>query len=511
MKILFIKSITKELLPTEIFAEKILKSNQYINNPLVNREEIETAFNLYGKKLNPLNKETYSDTFNIFLNIEGHFISTNIPEIESIVIDRPCDLSLLNELLSINQDITHIGLTVYGNGLNESINLIDYIKTKLPKIKLYVGGVGVVYPQILSRLKTEDICLGEGVNFLRKKFNLKLLSPEEFRIPKIIGRTNALPLPINTYYLVTQIGCFNNCDFCITSRFHKYLPIASAQQIIGYIEDLCKNSQEDIFLYFCEPNAFNPLSVWKKIFNYFIENPNNLKNNVFLIAPSSLNTLKYLPLEEIQYKSPVKFLMINYGIEKTLGNDYEKNSGKPKEIIKKLNNLGIITNHNYILGLPDHDDGMINEEIQNNLTYSSDLVLISTFKPIPTTPLYEQLLIDGKIYGDELPNEFLYIDGFLPFNHKYLGPGFSILKYTFKAYYETEKFLHDVYGSLSCKFIKLYKMSKSSIILELAKKFHSFSTQGYESFKQRMPKAATDKYRISMENTAKQLSHFQDK
>ena len=166
-----------------------------------------------------------NDQIDYDLNIEGNFIAKNIPEISSIVIDKNCTEEVLYDVLDENQDATHIGLTAYAIGINNAIKIIKIIQNEYSHLELYVGGVGAAYPNIQELIPKNNLCIGEGVNFLRKKFGLKLLTPQQFKIPEIIGNLSEFPIPIKTAYMVTQLGCPNFCDFCITPRFfNKYFP-----------------------------------------------------------------------------------------------------------------------------------------------------------------------------------------------------------------------------------------------------------------------------------------------
>ncbi|GAG69412.1 unnamed protein product, partial [marine sediment metagenome] len=160
------------------------------------------------------------------------------------------------------------------------------------------------------------------------------------------------------------------------------------------------------------PNAFFPEHTWKKIFSHFIENSDRIDNNIFIAFEGSLNHINKFDLETIQRKSPIKFLFISYGIESTLKGGYLKNQGNPEKIINRLNKVGIVTKQNYILGLPHHTKKNIDLEIKNNLKFNPDLYSVYSFKPIPGTPLYNQLYEENCLYDRSLPTDFLYAFNF---------------------------------------------------------------------------------------------------
>lgn len=372
---------------------------------------------------------------------------------------------------------------------------------------MYVGGVGTVYSQIQKLVPARNICVGNGVNWLRKKINLKPLSPKEIKIPKISGNLINFPIKARTIYLVTQIGCPNTCDFCITHNFLKYSSFSKSKKIIEFIEDFSTQISRDGFIFLCEPNSLFPELTWKKVFEYFIENRKNFDNNLFLFFSSSLNHINKFDLEVIQHKSPLKFFMINYGIESTI-KGYPKNQGDSKKVIERLNKLGVFTNHNYIIGLPFHTKEIINLEIRNNLGFNSDLFAVHSFKPIPSTLLYKQLELENSLYSNNVPHEFLYASGFLPFNHKYIGGGFEILKYFFKAIYEGEKKTIDVFDCFANKLLDLFAITNSRKIKKAVKVFMGMSKINLNSFQARMPNKFTRIFKKRIEITSQRYKKY---
>jgi len=484
---------------------KIRSDPKYDNNPLINKEAIDEALKKYGHKLDI---SDIDKTAQIDINMEGHFLAQNIPEIPSIIIDKICTKEVLNNILGKHDDITHIALSTYASGMDKTIEIIKEIQSEFNDRELYIGGIGTVYPHLQELVKTKNICFGTGVNWLREKFNLKLITNNEFKIPEIYANLGGFPVPLKTAYLVTQLGCTQNCDFCITNNLIKYNPFSNHDKIIKFIEDISSKSNKDISLFFCEPNAFYPEFVWKRVFKHFIENPKKIENNIFMIFFGSLNHINKFDLETIQKKSPLKFLIISYGIESTLRGGYFKNKGNPRKIIERINNLGIFTIHTYIIGLLFQTKKTIDLEIKSNLKFNSDLIVVNSFKPVPRTTLYNQLKVENRLHDRNLPPEFLYMQGFLPFNHEYLGGGFDILKYLYKAYYESEKKIIDVYDNFANKLFEMFSITNSRKIKRAAKVLMGLSKVNFNSFQKRMPNDLIVIYQNRLENTERKFMNL---
>ncbi len=274
-----------------------------------------------------------------------------------------------------------------------------------------------------------------------------MIKPEDYQIPSIIADVYQFPIKIKSFYLVSQIGCPYNCDFCITSTL-QYTPFSNSKKIIECLEAINKSIGQDFFIQICEPNACFPERVWNEVFEYFM-NEGKTKNRMYIICLISLAHLAKFNLKKIQSESSLKFFFVNYGIESTLTDNYVKNKGISNKFIQYLSTLGIITNHNFILGLPFHNKKNIEIEIKRNLEYDSCWYFISNMKPLPMTEVYNLFNNQGRIFNDDLPPEMVYREGFFAFDHPTLGKGYSALKYAFKAYIESEKKVSNTYSAFA--------------------------------------------------------------
>ncbi|MFX1236855.1 MAG: hypothetical protein ACFFAS_12950 [Promethearchaeota archaeon] len=506
-KLLFLKSLTN-VYTTERIALDVLNNPIYDDNPLINKDSIERAFDLYGDKLNPLNKKSIPALTDIDLNIEGNFIAKNIPEIESVVINEICTKENLYKIIDKNNDTTHIALSTYAIGMANTLEIIHLLQKDFAQIELFVGGVGSVYPLLQNVVPPKNLCIGEGVNFIRKKFGLKPLVGRDFKIPMIYGNSTNLPLSIKTYYMVTQLGCPHKCDFCITPNFYDHFPFSNAAKIIDYFEKLLNSNLKEIFVYLCDPNGFYPEKTWKKVFDYFIQNRSKTDKNIFIMGLASLEHINKFDIEKIQEFCPIKFIGINYGIESTLNGGYLKNSNVAKKVIDRLNSNNIISFHNCIIGLPIHTKKNIHLDIQNNCSLNSDIISINTFKPIPRTQIYNEMNAQNRLLLDKLPPDFLYMEGYLPFKHQYLGFGFDILPYAFEAYYESEKQLIDFYSNIADKLISMYSISNLKSIKNAIKILVSLSKYNFESFSQRMPSNLSELYKLKLNQIKVKTQNF---
>ncbi|MFX1236854.1 MAG: hypothetical protein ACFFAS_12945 [Promethearchaeota archaeon] len=504
--ILFLKSMPEVLLSTEDFALKVRDDPKYDDNELINKKAIDTAFELYEDRLNPTYRFPLLAKTKFDVYLEGHFIAQNIPEISSIVSHKICTIDVLRDYLENHPEITHIGLTAYAMGMDKTIETIKTINKDYSHVELFVGGIGAFYPHVQELVPKQNLCFGEGVNWLRKKFGLKLLSRNEYIIPRITGNMTQFPVPLKSSYLITQIGCPNTCDFCYSSHCPGYNPFSNPRMIIEHIEEAYHNSNDDIILHICDPNAFYPERVWKEVFNYFIENQNKFDRNIFVWSLASLNHLSNFNLEKIQ-NSPLKFFFVNYGIESTI-KSYKKNRGNPKEVINTLNKLNVLTYHTFIIGFPIHTPELLRKEVASNLQYDSDRFFVNAFKPIPNTLLYNQLKDEGRLLGRNLPPEFLCTYEYMAFKHPHLGYGFDILPFIFETYYETEKKEIDFWGKTTDKLLNIFEHTSSRIIKKAASTFINFSKLNFKTFKYRMSDDLVEIYANKIKKNEEKLKSF---
>lgn len=496
-KIIFLKSMILAEKSTEEFALDALNNEKYDNYPnYINKKEIEKTFDQYWDKLNPFNSEIYTDSYSIAPNVEGHFLSQNLPDsVESIVVDELCTPELISKYLDKHDDITHVGLSVYAKRMDKSLENISLITKYYPDKVLYLGGIGVLYPHIQNLvndkiINRENVCFqGNGVNWLRNKMGFNSIKSIDFKIPRIISSISGFPKLFHSEYLVTQVGCPLKCDFCITNAFLQYNPFChKPEKIIEHLNLIRRSYDNDIFILVSDPNSFFPEKIWKEVFDHFSkpEVKKESDNFIHFIAAASLAHLNNFDIEKIQKNCCLKILMVNFGMESTLEGGYKKNLGITNELINKMKKNGVSPNQNFILGLPVHTKDNISVEIRNNLKYKSDWFLINTFKPLAGTPLYGTIKNDGRLFGLDLPPEFLYQDGFFPFNHKNLGGGFSILKYAFEAYIECEKVNSDIYSNFAITFSNSPAFEESPSLKAMVKTFEALSEQNKLLYEARM-------------------------
>lgn len=468
---------------TELFALEVLNDPKYDEfDQYIDKEEIQKAFDEYGYKLNPFNGDSYSVGM-IPPNVEGHFLSQNIPEVEALIINEAYNETLLQKILDKNPEITHICLSTYAEGLKHSVDAIRIIQRDFPEKTLYIGGMGTKYFHLQELLKNDKICFGNGVNWLREKFGLRKLQPKEFKIPQIKSQSDFF---MESHYTLTQVGCMFNCDFCGTNKLLSYIPFSDEKKIITYLDSLRNSSKNDLFLYVCDPNGLYPEKTWMNVFKYFIETQSQRDNHIYMIVLASLSHLKKFNLKQIQEECALKFFMVNFGMESTLV-EYKKNLGINKDFIQYMNKIGIITYHNFILGLPHHTEKSISLEIERNLEYKSAMYSINTMKPIPTTGIYETISKEGRLFGKDLPVELYYRDGFLPFKHKHLGKGFSILRYAFESYCKCEESIIDMGSSIGNILANNPLIQSSKTIKNLTKMLIGLSKVNLPILEMRIP------------------------
>lgn len=490
IKLAFLKTIKFDDRSTEHMALEVLNDPKYDNSKFVDKKVIQNALDEYGYKLNPFNANTYTSLM-LSPNIEGHFLKGNLPEIESIVFDEVCDVNFLNKVMNEHPEISHFALSTYAMGMDNTIDVVKTMKKNYPDKKILLGNIGVLYPYLKEYVDEKNICYGDGVNWLRNFFKLNLLKKDEYKIPIILSEKGLFN--IKTAYLVTQIGCPLSCDFCITNSFLKYNPFCTnSKKIIKILEEIRKQSSGDVFLFLCDPNALFPTKIWREVFDYFTEH--NQGNVIYVFCLISLNHLQSFNLKEIQNKSALKLLMVNFGIESVLQGGYSKNKNIHNNYIKEINSLGIATFHNFILGLPIHTKKLIDLEIKRNLEFDSTWFSINTLKPLPTTKTYIDLKKENRIFGDDIPPEFLYREGYFPFKHQYLGGGFSALKYAFKSYYECEKKVIDSYSRLIETISKIPSSALSDFVKYVKFIFKDMSKKNFELTKLRMSPFFVQKY-----------------
>jgi radical SAM superfamily enzyme YgiQ (UPF0313 family) len=186
-------------------------------------------------------------------------------------------------------------------------------------------------------------------------------------------------------------GCSNNCDFCISHKFHKSYICRNINDVIQEIKSL-----KSKIIFFLDPNLIGNKEHAKEFFS------NLSKLNKWWVGCASLDIVDDLELLSLISKSGCKGLLMGF---ESFYQEALSNSGKVKNIGKKysevvsiLHDHGISVQACFVFGF-DSDTPDVFEKTANDIIDAKfDLPQISIYTPFPGTPVFDKLENEGRIF-----------------------------------------------------------------------------------------------------------------
>ncbi len=185
-------------------------------------------------------------------------------------------------------------------------------------------------------------------------------------------------------------GCSNNCDFCISHRFHRSYICRDVGDVIEEVKSLRSR-----IIFFLDPNLIGNRQYAKEFFTEFAR----LKK--WWVGCASLDVVDDPELLSIMAKSGCRGLLMGF---ESIRREALESSGKITnlgktyaQVVDTLHDHGILVQACFVFGF-DTDDRSVFEETAKYIVNSKfDLPQISIYTPFPGTPVFERLEREGRI------------------------------------------------------------------------------------------------------------------
>ncbi len=385
-----------------------------------------------------------------------YLLAENI-SIPSVVLDFPTWKEFTKEL---KKGYTHVGISFIVPNILKAKRMAEYIRRNYPEIKVILGGYGTVIPNLKDMIPYDEICIGEGVRWLRKYFDDDLEAP--LKHPVIYGpafeRIYGHKIKPKGSILLPGVGCENACDFCITSHKFgkKYIPLLSTGKEVF---EACLNIESEIGSKGFSIMDENFLKKPSRAIELLEEMTKHNKSYVFDMFSSA----------EVIRKVGVDFLnrlgvrMIWIGVEseryvhkKTMGIDM-------KSLFEELQSKGIIVIASAILFLDHHDKNTLQKDIDYVISLGSNLIQFMNYSPIPTTALYKRLEKEGRL-KKEIHFRHHHGQGELLFEHPHFKRSKDYIKLLRNAFLKNYKTQGPGVLNMALTAIRGYKRAKEEFI-----------------------------------------------
>ena len=333
------------------------------------------------------------------------------------VLDFPTQDDFARELTSHQYDIVGISSIIINVGkVREMCRMVRRLS---PHSKIVVGGHVTAIPGIEKLIDADHIVRGEGVSWMRRYLGEDETAPIThppivsglrtrimgIRLPERKGATAATIIP--------SVGCPMGCNFCTTSAF-----FGGKGKFVNFFE-----SGDELF------EVMQQMENELKINSFFVMDENFLlhreramrllermkaANKSWTMSVfASANAIRKYAMQEL-VELGVSWLWM--GLESPRAAYSKLNGTDTRELTRELREHGIRVQGTTIIGLEHHTPDNIILEIEHAVSHGTDFHQFMLYTPVPGTPLYQQMVEEGRMLPDV---DYADIHGQFKFNFKH--------------------------------------------------------------------------------------------
>ncbi|KYK32356.1 MAG: hypothetical protein AYK22_07490 [Thermoplasmatales archaeon SG8-52-3] len=341
-----------------------------------------------------------------------------------------------SELIKKIDSADVIGMTIYTNSLNESIDLAHLIKDYNPTIPLLIGGPHCnITPEKSIIDLNADICATGDVeviicaiaDVLKGKGNLSSIPGIYYKDKGEIKQTipmqpiknlDSLPFPARhlvskyeygffigekltngrTTSIITSRGCPNHCRFCGYNSIRSNYDERSVENVIEEIEDIVSQGYYSIII--ADNNFLANKNRAEKIMDKIIEK--ELKINMWIMG-ARVDSAERRLFEKMR-DAGVSFIC--FGLEsgnQDVLNVYDKKTtlNQITEAIRLSKEMGFFTSGNFIIGATIETKKHIENTIKFAKSLPLDVAHFLILRYVYGSPLWNKAVEEGMIKQDE--------------------------------------------------------------------------------------------------------------
>ena len=333
------------------------------------------------------------------------------------VLDFPTRHAFAQELTKHHYDIVGISSIIVNVGkVREMCRLIRKLS---PHSVIVVGGHVAAIPGIESMIDADHIVRGEGVSWMRHYLGEDETAP--IHHPAIVSglrtRIMGVRLPdrkgATAATIIPSVGCPMGCNFCTTSAFFggkgKFVNFFETGdelfEVMSRMEDELKVHSffvmdENFLLH--RPRAVRLLERMK-------EAGKSWTMSVF----ASANAIRKYTMQEL-VDLGVSWLWM--GLESPQASYNKLHGTDTRQLTRELREHGIRVQGSTIIGLEHHTPDNIVAEIEHAVSHDTDFHQFMLYTPVPGTPLYQQMSVQGRMLHDV---DYADVHGQFKFNFRH--------------------------------------------------------------------------------------------
>lgn len=360
-----------------------------------------------------------------------HFLAENIAP-PTTVLDFPSEARFVEEL---REDYDVVGISFIVPNFLRAKRMAELVRRHAPRAKIVLGGHGTPLPEAAEQIAHDDICVGEGVRWLRAFLGEDPAPPIKHPVlaDSFGGRILGVPVNDSAGHLTPGLGCPNSCFFCLPSHFfsHKYIPYLETGKDIF---DTCVAIENALGLrkfYVMDENFLKYPERAYELADLMEKHGKAYRFSIF----SSAENIKKVGVDFLLRLGVISLWL---GVESKF-EIFSKNRGVDfPSLVRDLRRHGILVLTSSILFLDQHDHQTIWEDIRFAVGLEPDLTQFMQLGPAPNSTIFRRFNEAGRIMKD-VPYREWHGQGRIWFEH----PEFSreeserILTQAFRFEYDT--------------------------------------------------------------------------
>jgi len=358
----------------------------------------------------------------------------NLSAIPTTVLDFPTWKDYITEL---KRGYTHVGISFIQQNVLKAKRMAEYLRERHPETKIVLGGYGTMLPDLEDVVPCDEICLGEGVRWLREYFGENPDAPIKHPIMHGVSQKYLYgfrEVIDDSGVLFPGLGCTNGCFFCSTSnKFNNsYIPFLPTGESVFTV---CKEAQEKLGVEGFAILDENFLKMPARARDLLAKMEQQRQAYSFAMF-SSAETIAEVGVDFL-VRLGVCLIWVGVESQKTLFTkvqDIDLGS-----LLTELQAKGITVISSSILFAEHHDKVTLEQEIDWAIGLGTDLHQFMQLIPFPGTPLYRRYVAEGKMIAD-FPYTKLHGQDELAFYHPHFTSreAGKITREAFRRKYETD-------------------------------------------------------------------------
>jgi radical SAM superfamily enzyme YgiQ (UPF0313 family) len=314
------------------------------------------------------------------------------------VLDFPTREAFERELAAGQYDIVGISSIIVNVGkVREMCRMVRRLS---PQSTIVVGGHVTALPDIEQMVDADHFVRGEGISWMRRYLGEDENAP--IRHPHIVSGFGTRAMGIRdpkaessvAATIIPSVGCPMGCNFCTTSaffggkgKFHNFYE--TGDELFGVMSEAEAALKARSF-FIMDENFL----LYRKRALELLERMKSGNKSWALYVFASANAIRQYSMEELV---GLGISWIWMGLESPHAR-YEKLQGKDTlTLARELHSHGIKLLGSTIIGLEHHTPENIEGEIEHAVAHETDFHQFMLYTPAPGTPLYSEMLAQGRM------------------------------------------------------------------------------------------------------------------